>query len=121
MGSVKGLQCRECGELYPAEAIHVCEMCFGPLEVAYDYDVIGNRVSRESIAAGPKSLWRYKALLPIESDRYVDSQAGFTPLVQAANLGKALGLKNVYVKNDTVNPTFSFKDRPVSIASSKAL
>jgi len=96
-------------------------MCFGPLEVAYDYDVIGNRVSRESIAAGPKSLWRYKALLPIESDRYVDSQAGFTPLVQAANLGKALGLKNVYVKNDTVNPTFSFKDRPVSIASSKAL
>jgi len=121
LGSVKGLQCRECGELYPAEAIHVCEMCFGPLEVAYDYDVIGNRVSRESIAAGPKSLWRYKALLPIESDRYVDSQAGFTPLVQAANLGKALGLKNVYVKNDTVNPTFSFKDRPVSIASSKAL
>jgi threonine synthase len=121
LGSVKGLQCRECGELYPAEAIHVCEMCFGPLEVAYDYDVIGNRVSRESIAAGPKSLWRYKAMLPIEGDRYVDTQAGFTPLVPATNLGKALGLRNVYVKNDTVNPTFSFKDRPVSIASSKAL
>jgi threonine synthase len=121
LGSVKGLQCRECGELYPAEAIHVCEMCFGPLEVAYDYDVIGNRVSRESIAAGPKSLWRYKAMLPIEGDRYVDTQAGFTPLVPASNLGKALGLRNVYVKNDTVNPTFSFKDRPVSIASSKAL
>jgi threonine synthase len=121
LGSVKGLQCRECGELYPAEAIHVCEMCFGPLEVAYDYDVIGNRVSRESIAAGPKSLWRYKALLPIEGDRYVDSQAGFTPLVRAHNLGKLFGLNNVYVKNDTVNPTFSFKDRPVSIASSKAL
>jgi threonine synthase len=121
LGSVKGLQCRECDELYPAEAIHVCEMCFGPLEVAYDYDVIGNRVSRESIAAGPNSLWRYKAMLPIEGDRYVDSQAGFTPLVPATNLGKALGLRNVYVKNDTVNPTFSFKDRPVSIASSKAL
>ncbi|MFN8632620.1 MAG: threonine synthase [Chloroflexota bacterium] len=122
MGStVKGLQCRECGELYPAQAIHVCEMCFGPLEVAYDYDAIGNRVSKASIAQGPASLWRYKALLPIEGDRYVDSQAGYTPLVRADNLGKALGLRNVYVKNDTVNPTFSFKDRPVSIASSKAL
>jgi threonine synthase len=96
-------------------------MCFGPLEVAYDYDVIGNTVSRASIAAGPASLWRYKPLLPIEGDRYVDSQAGYTPLVRAHNLGKALGLNNVYVKNDTVNPTFSFKDRPVSIASSKAL
>jgi len=121
LGSVTGLQCRECGELYPAEALHVCEMCFGPLEVAYDYEYIANRVTRESIAAGPKSLWRYKAMLPIEGERYVDSQAGFTPLVLANNLGKALGLRNVYVKNDTVNPTFSFKDRPVSIASSKAL
>ncbi|MGE3913850.1 MAG: threonine synthase [Chloroflexota bacterium] len=120
-GTVKGLQCRECGELYPAEALHVCEMCFGPLEVAYDYDVIGNAISKASIAAGPQSLWRYKPLLPIESDRYVDSQAGYTPLVRAHNLGKALGLNNVYVKNDTVNPTFSFKDRPVSMASSKAL
>jgi len=96
-------------------------MCFGPLEVAYDYDWIGERVSKASIADGPHSLWRYKALLPIEGDRYVDTQAGFTPLVRAHNLGKALGLKNVYVKNDTVNPTFSFKDRPVSIASSKAV
>ena len=121
MGSVKGLQCRECGQLYPADPIHVCEMCFGPLEVAYDYDAIGNSVSRASIAAGPHSLWRYKALLPIDGERYVDTQAGFTPLVRARNLGKALGLKNVYVKNDTVNPTFSFKDRPVSIASSKAV
>ncbi len=121
MGSVKGLQCRECGQLYEAQPIHVCELCFGPLEVAYDYDAIGDRVSKASIAAGPASLWRYKALLPIEGERYVDTQAGYTPLVRADNLGKALGLKNVYVKNDTVNPTFSFKDRPVSIASSKAL
>jgi len=96
-------------------------MCFGPLEVAYDYDVIGNTISHASIAAGPKSLWRYKPLLPIEGDTYVDTQAGFTPLVRAKNLGKVLGLNNVYVKNDTVNPTFSFKDRPVSIASSKAV
>src|SRR3954454_15249661 len=121
LGSVKGLQCRECGELYPAEPIHVCEMCFGPLEVAYDYDVIKDAISRASIAAGPTSLWRYKPLLPIQGDRYVDTQAGFTPLVEAKNLGKVLGLRNVYVKNDTVNPTFSFKDRPVSIASSKAV
>jgi threonine synthase len=96
-------------------------MCFGPLEVAYDYDFVKSQVSRESIAAGPHSLWRYKAMLPIEGDRYVDTQTGFTPLVRAHNLGKVLGLNNVYVKNDTVNPTFSFKDRPVSIASSKAL
>jgi len=107
--------------LYPAEPIHVCEMCFGPLEVAYDYDLIGNTISHASIAAGPTSLWRYKPLLPIEGEHYVDTQAGFTPLVEAQNLGKALGLRNVYVKNDTVNPTFSFKDRPVSIASSKAV
>lgn len=121
MGSVRGLECRECGQLYPAEPLHVCEMCFGPLEVAYDYDVIRNQISREEIARGPLSLWRYKKLLPIEGDRIVDSQAGFTPLVQADNLARALGLRNVYVKNDTVNPTFSFKDRPVSIASTKAL
>ena len=92
LGSVKGLQCRECGELYPALALHVCEMCFGPLEVAYDYEYIGEHVSRASIAEGPASLWRYKAMLPIESDRYVDSQAGYTPLVRAENLGAALGL-----------------------------
>jgi threonine synthase len=96
-------------------------MCFGPLEVAYDYDAMGNLVSKELIERGPRSLWRYKSMLPIEGDRYVDSQAGFTPLVRAENLGRVLGLKNLYVKNDTVNPTFSFKDRPVSIASSKAL
>src|SRR5438045_8727429 len=112
MGRVRGLQCRECGRLYPAEPIHVCELCFGPLEVAYDYDAIRAAVSREQIAAGPLSLWRYKALLPIEAERVVDTQTGFTPLIRAENLGRALGLRNLYVKNDTVNPTFSFKARP---------
>jgi threonine synthase len=121
LGNVIGLQCRECGEIYPAEPIHVCELCFGPLEVAYDYDAIGNTVSREQIARGPHSLWRYIALLPVEGERTVNSQAGFTPLVRAENLGRALGLRNLYVKNDTVNPTFSFKDRPVSIAATKAV
>ena len=121
MGRVLGLRCRECGQLYPLSALHVCELCFGPLEVAYDYDAVKAVVSRESIAAGPRSLWRYKPLLPIEADHVVDTHTGFTPLVKADNLGRALGLRNLYVKNDTVNPTFSFKDRPVSIASTKAL
>jgi threonine synthase len=119
-GRIRGLQCRECGELYALEARHVCDMCFGPLEVAYDYAAIAASVSRESIAAGPPTLWRYRAMLPIEGDRIVDSRAGFTPLVRADNLGRVLGLRNLWVKNDTVNPTFSFKDRPVSIASTRA-
>lgn len=117
---VRGLQCRECGQLYPRAPMHVCELCFGPLEVAYDYDVIRRMVSRESIERGPHSLWRYRDLLPVTSDRVVDSGAGFTPLLRAENLGRALGLRNLWVKNDTVNPTFSFKDRPVSMASSVA-
>ncbi|HEY0580625.1 MAG TPA: threonine synthase [Chloroflexota bacterium] len=118
---IRGLQCRECGQLYPAEARHVCEMCFGPLEVIYDYDRVKAAVSRELIERGPRTLWRYKALLPVEGDRVVDSHSGFTPLVRAEHLGRVLGLRNLWLKNDTVNPTYSFKDRPVSIASSKAL
>lgn len=118
---IRGLQCRECGELYPAEARHVCDQCFGPLEVAYDYDVVRAKISKESIEVGPRTLWRYKALLPIEGERVVDTHAGFTPLIRAHNLGKALGLNNLWIKNDTVNPTYSFKDRPVSIASTRAL
>src|SRR5436190_8640464 len=82
-GRIRGLQCRECGELYPAEARHVCDLCFGPLEVAYDYDLIRASITRESIASGPRTLWRYKQLLPIEGERVVDSHAGFTPLVRA--------------------------------------
>jgi threonine synthase len=119
-GRIRGLQCRECGQLYAAEARHVCELCFGPLEVAYDYAAVRASISRESIARGPRTLWRYRDLLPIEGERVVDTQAGFTPLVQAHNLGRALGLRNLWIKNDTVNPTFSFKDRPVSIASTRA-
>src|SRR5438105_13956966 len=82
-GRIRGLQCRECGELYPLEARHVCELCFGPLEVAYDYDVIRASISRAAIERGPRTLWRYRALLPIAGDRVVDTQAGFTPLVRA--------------------------------------
>src|SRR6195256_3631680 len=120
-GRIRGLQCRECGQLYPAEARHVCEQCFGPLEVAYDYDVVRASISRQIIERGPRTLWRYKALLPVEGERVVDTHAGFTPLIRADNLGRVLGLRNLWLKNDTVNPTFSFKDRPVSMASTRAL
>jgi threonine synthase len=119
-GRVRGLQCRECGQLYPAEARHVCELCFGPLEVAYDYAAISKTLTRETIAAGPRTLWRYRGLLPVEGDSVIDTHTGFTPLIRADNLGRALGLRNLWIKNDTVNPTFSFKDRPVSIASTRA-
>jgi threonine synthase len=98
----------------------VCELCFGPLEVAYDYTTVRASVSRETIEGGPRTLWRYRALLPVEGERVVDTHAGFTPLIRAENLGRLLGLRNLWIKNDTVNPTFSFKDRPVSIASTRA-
>jgi len=88
--------------------------------VAYDYDVIRQLVSRESIAAGPPTIWRYQALLPIEDEPIIETYAGFTPLVRAENLGRMLGLDHLYIKNDTVNPTFSFKDRPVAIAATRA-
>ncbi len=88
---IRGLKCRECEELYPVSALHVCELCFGPLEVAYDYEVIRAIVSREEIERGPRSLWRYKALLPIEGERVVDTQTGVTPLVRAENLGARSG------------------------------
>ncbi|ADC89181.1 threonine synthase [Thermocrinis albus DSM 14484] len=121
MAKVKGLRCRECGREYPAEPIHVCEFCFGPLEVEYDYDLIRNTVSREKIERGPKSLWRYVDLLPVEEPK-VGLTAGFTPLRKAENLGKVLGLKELYIKDDSVNhPTLSFKDRVVSVALSKAV
>jgi threonine synthase len=121
MVHVQGLRCRECGREYDIAPLYTCEWCFGPLEVAYDYDAIRNSVSREKIAAGPLSLWRYADLLPVESDAAVNLGTGFTPLVKADRLAAALGLGEVWVKNDTRNPTNSFKDRVVSIALSKAL
>ncbi len=121
MANVLGLKCRECGREYSLEPIHVCEYCFGPLEVVYDYDEIKKKVSREKIQEGPKSLWRYIDLLPVEEPR-VGLNAGFTPLKKAENLGKMLGLENLYIKDDSVNhPTLSFKDRVVSVAISKAI
>ncbi|MEK6537532.1 MAG: threonine synthase [Nitrospirota bacterium] len=118
---IKGLKCRECGKLYPAVALHVCEFCFGPLEVDYNYDEIKKIISRERIESGPKSLWRYADLLPVEGPPTVGLYAGFTPLIEAKNLGEELGLKKLYIKNDTVNHhTLSFKDRVVAIAITRA-
>jgi threonine synthase len=120
MSFATNLRCRECHREYPLAAIHVCEFCFGPVEVTYDYDGIRKSVSRKSIEAGPASLWRYRDFLPVEADSAIDIGAGFTPLVRAKNLGKALGLNNLYIKNDTMNPTWSFKDRVVTVAATRA-
>jgi threonine synthase len=121
---VQGLRCRECGREVDIAAVHVCEMCFGPLEVVYDYSAVPAAMTREAIAAGPRTIWRYAPLLPElpggkPSDR-VDLGAGFTPLIPAPRLGRALGLDDLWLKNDTVNPSFSFKDRVVSVALTAA-
>src|SRR5574341_2466844 len=121
MGKIKGLKCRECGKLYPADPLHVCEFCFGPLEVDYDYEAIAASISREAILQGPKSLWRYIDLLPVEKEATVGLHGGLTPMIRAHRLGQALGLDELYLKNDTVNhPTLSFKDRVVAVALTRA-
>jgi threonine synthase len=118
---VLGLRCRECGTDHELQATHVCTVCFGPLDVCYDYDVIRRIVSRERIAAGPPSIWRYRDLLPLDDDApIVTLGEGLTPLVRAERLGAELGLANLYLKNDSMNPTNSFKDRVVSVAVSWA-
>jgi threonine synthase len=122
MSFVKGLQCRECGQDYPRKPLHVCETCFGPLEIVYDYDAIARTISREKIASRDKNLWRYRELLPIDGEPRVGMYSGFTPLVRAHRLAEALGVKELYIKDDSVNhPTFSYKDRVVSVAISKAI
>jgi threonine synthase len=118
--AAKGLACKECGAEYELKPIHICEFCFGPLEVQYDYEYLRKTVTREKIQAGPNSIWRYQDLLPVASDP-IDVGTGMTPLVKSNRLARRLGLKNLYIKNDAVNmPTLSFKDRVVSIALSKA-
>ena len=116
MNNVTGLKCKECGAEYPLAPKHYCEECFGPLEVAYDYDALRSRVTRESIAAGPLSIWRYADLLPASAEHAITIQEGFTPLIKAERLGRELDMTNLYIKNDAVNPTYSFKDRVVSVA-----
>lgn len=117
----KALQCRECGKEYPLEARYVCEYCFGPLEVAYDYAKIKKHVSRAAIEKRPSTMWRYREFLPADGENPVSLMEGCTPLVRAHNLGAVLGLKELWLKNDCANPTHSFKDRVVSVAVTKAV
>lgn len=122
MSFVKSLQCRECGKQYAKAPLSVCEYCFGPLEVDYDYEALKNQISRKTIQSRPPSMWRYRELLPLDGEASVGRQVGFTPLVRATNLARRWGIQDLYIKNDSVCfPTLSFKDRVVSVALSKAL
>jgi len=121
MSYIKGLKCRECGRTYPKEPLYVCEYCFGPLEVDYDYGRIKTSLSRKKIESRPQNMWRYKELLPVDTQPLSGLDTGFTPLIRAKNIEKALGVKELYIKDDSVNPpTLSFKDRVVAVALSKA-
>jgi threonine synthase len=121
MSFITNLKCRECGQEYPISPVHVCENCFGPLEVGYNYPRIRAAVSRNAIERRPHNLWRYRELLPVEGEPDIGPNSGFTPLVKAERLGAELGMKRLYIKDDTVNhPTLSYKDRVVSVAISKA-
>jgi threonine synthase len=114
---IKSLQCRECKKEYAPTFRYVCEECFGPLDVNYDFPT----VNKNTFATREHTYWRYHEMLPIESkSNIVSIGAGLTPLIKAEKLGDKLGLNNLYIKNDSVNPTFSFKDRPAGVAISKA-
>ena len=118
LGPARALSCRECGHQVPLAAEFACSECFGPLEIAYDF----GRIRREDIEAGPKSIWRYRNLLPVPADvqSHPNTEPGLTRLVKADRLGAALGVRNLWVKDDTGNPTHSFKDRVVAVALAAA-
>ena len=119
---VRGLKCRECGHNYGTKPLHVCELCFGPLEIDYDYELIAKDISREKIQSRGANMWRYEEFLPLDGAPIVGQNTGFTPLIKADRLAKRLGLRELWIKNDAVNyPTLSFKDRVVSCAISKAV
>jgi threonine synthase len=120
-GFMKALKCRECGREYALTATHVCEFDFGPLEVAYDYDRIKRSLTRAAILSRPQTMWRYRELLPVAGEPTVGFEVGFTPLIKAERLAKRIGIREFWIKNDTVNyPSLSFKDRVVSVALSRA-
>src|SRR5882724_1554034 len=121
MSYVTGLRCRECGFHFPKQLRAFCDECFGPLEVDYDYEAIAGTLTHSVIQSRPKTIWRYRELLPLDNEPTVGLHTGGTPLVKADRLGRALGLNQLYIKNDAVNfPTLSFKDRVVAVALSKA-
>lgn len=119
MGYATVLRCRKCGRENPIEPTNICKFCLSPLEVSYDYEAIAKNISREKLDSGPASMWRYRDLLPVEGE-VIDIGTGFTPLTRADRLGKELGLEELYIKNDCLNPSYSFKDRVVSVAITKA-
>ena len=118
--AVQALQCKECKESYPLDARYVCERCFGPLEVAYTYDGLDPDETRRRIQAGPQTIWRYADFLPFAAPPQPGLPVGLTPLQRAPRLAERLGLGEVWIKNDTANPTHSFKDRVVAVALAKA-
>jgi threonine synthase len=121
MKFVTGLTCHLCGATYPPEALWVCSECLGPLEVSYDYDAVKGVMTRALIESRPRSLWRYRELLPVEEPK-TGFNSGFTPLVRAKRLADELGIDELYIKDDSVNhPTFSYKDRVVSVAATRAV
>ena len=115
------LRCRICERKYPLDPIGVCSHCFGPLDPVYDRDEQRRTVTRESIEAGPRSIWRYAPLLPVAPPAEQRLAPGLTPLVEAPRLAAALGVGELWLKLDTANPTHSFKDRVVAVAAAKAL
>lgn len=119
MSYARALRCRKCGQEYQLQPVNLCEFCLSPLEVSYDYKAMARVLNQKKLASGPLSMWRYRDLLPVEGEE-VDIGTGLTPLIKADNLGRELGLEQLYIKNDCLTPTYSFKDRAVSVAVSKA-
>src|SRR5919197_4348404 len=117
---LEALICKECGTHYPLEARYVCEQCFGPLEVAYDFSGLDPAEARRKIQAGSHGIWRYSDFLPFESRPGDPLEPGLTPLIRADRLAERLGLGELWIKNDAANPTHSFKDRVVAVAVAKA-
>src|SRR5882672_4317634 len=118
---IRGLRCRSCGAVQPLGLSYVCPACFGPLEVDYDYAVAGATLTREAIAARAPGIWRYAELLPVDAPPARGLPVGSTPLLAADRLAPALGLDRLWIKDDTRNPSLSFKDRAVAVAAARAV
>src|SRR4051812_14808787 len=118
--AVESLKCKECGEAYPLEALFVCEQCFGPLEVSYDFSDLDAEEARRKIQAGSRGIWRYSDFLPFAGRPGDPLEPGLTPLIRADRLAERLGIGELWIKNDAANPTHSFKDRVVAVAVAKA-
>jgi threonine synthase len=118
--SATALRCRNCETDHPLEAVGVCSRCWGPLDPVYDRAELARTVTRDAIAAGPPSLWRYAPLLPVDAPAEQRLAPGLTPLVQAPRLAEEVGVGELWLKLETANPTHSFKDRVVAVAAAKA-